>query len=68
MSEKFSDVAKLFWLYFWAPDTKSTSQARIKPEIFFNFRHEPGPNPNPIRKARPDLQLWRRYAFWSTDQ
>ena len=31
------------------------SQARIKHEIFVNFWHEPGPNPN--RKARPDLQL-----------
>ena len=33
------------------------SQARIKPEIFANFRPEHGPNQNPTRKARPDLQL-----------
>ena len=36
---------------------KSTSQAQIKPEIFVNFRPEPGPNPNRTQKARPDLQL-----------
>ena len=30
------------------------SQARIKPKIFVNFR----PEPDPTRKARPDLQLW----------
>ena len=45
MSEKFSNIAKLFWLYFCAPKTKSTSQARIKPEILVNFRPDPGPNP-----------------------
>ena len=27
------------------------------PEIFVNFRPEPGPNRRPTRKARPDLQL-----------
>ena len=42
-SEKFSNVAKLFWLYFCAPKIKSTSQARFKPEIFVNFRPEPDP-------------------------
>ena len=36
-------VAKLFWLHFCAPKTKSTSQARIKPAIFVNFRLEPEP-------------------------
>ena len=54
-SKKFSNLAKLFWVYFCAPKTKSTSQAQIKPEIFVNFRPEPGPNPT--RKALPDLQL-----------
>ena len=34
---------------------KSKSQARIKPEIFVNFRPKPGPSPT--RKARPDLQF-----------
>ena len=55
-SEKFSNVAKLFWLYFCALKTKSTSQARIKLEIFVNFRPNPArtrpelsPNPNPAR-------------------
>ena len=34
------------------------SQARIKPEVFVNFRPEPDPkSPNPTQKARPDLQL-----------
>ena len=42
---------------FCAFKTKSTSQARIKLEIFVNFRLEPGPSPNLTRKARPDLQL-----------
>ena len=42
----------LVWLYFCAPKTKNTFQARIKPEIFVNFRPEPGPNPT--RKARPE--------------
>ena len=37
--------------------TKSTFQAQTKPEVFVNFRHEPGLNPNPTRKARTDLQL-----------
>ena len=32
-------------------------RAQIKPEIFVNFKTEPGPNPNPTRKIRPDLQL-----------
>ena len=32
-------------LYSCAPKTKSTSQARIKPEIFVNFRPEPEPDP-----------------------
>ena len=50
---KFSSVAKLFWLYFCAPKTKSTSQARN----FVNFRR-PEPGPNPTETARPDLQLW----------
>ena len=31
------------------------SQARIKPEIFVNFRPEPGPHP--IRKPRSDIRL-----------
>ena len=31
----------LFWLHFGAPKTKSTSQARINPEVFVNFRPEP---------------------------
>ena len=43
--------------------TKSTSQARIKPYIFANFRSEPGPNQNPSRKARPDLQLCALYLL-----
>ena len=32
-----------FDLFFWTPKTKSTSQARIKPDIFVNFRPEPDP-------------------------
>ena len=47
MKSSFSNVAKLFWLYFCAPKTKSMSQARN----FGNFR------PEPDRKAGPDLQL-----------
>ena len=45
MSEKFSNAAKLFRLYFCAPKTKSRSQARIKPKIFVNFRPDPEPDP-----------------------
>ena len=33
-SEKVSNVAKLFLLYFSAPKTKRTFQARFKPKIF----------------------------------
>ena len=55
-SEIFSNVAKLFLLYFCGPNAKGTSQARIKSEIFVNSRPELGPNPT--RKAWPDLQLW----------
>ena len=53
MSEKFSNVAKLFRLYFCASKTKSTSQARIKPEIFVNFRPEPGLNQARTRPEKP---------------
>ena len=56
MSEKFSNVAKLMWLYFCAPRTKSTSQARIKPEIFVNFR--PEPESDPKSPARPTTLKW----------
>ena len=45
-------------LSYFASKTKITSQVRIKPEIFVNFRPEPGPNPNQTQKAQPDLQLW----------
>ena len=57
-SEKFSNIANLFLLFSCTLKTKSTSQARIKHDIFVNFRPKPGPNPNPTRKTRPDLQLW----------
>ena len=41
-------------LAMWAPKTKSTSQARIKPEIFVNFRPEPELNPkSPARLTTP---------------
>ena len=33
----------------------------ISPEVFVNFRPEPGPNPNPTWKARPDLLLCAEY-------
>ena len=36
---------------------KSTTRARIKREIFVNFKPEPGPNPT--WKPLPDLQLCR---------
>ena len=42
---------QIICLYFCAPKTKSTSQARIKPEIFANLGR------NSTRKARSDLQL-----------
>ena len=32
---------------------KSTPQARIKPEIFVNFRPEPGPSPAQARPEKP---------------
>ena len=34
----------------------------FKPGIFVNFRPEPGRNPNPTRKARPNLQLWKELS------
>ena len=47
-SEKFSNVARLFWLYFGTPKKKQHALARFKPEIFVNFRSQtrlkqPGP-------------------------
>ena len=48
-SEKFSNVARLFWLYFGTPKKKnSTPKAGLKPEIFVNFKSQtrlkkPGP-------------------------
>ena len=42
-----------FWLYFCAPKIKSTSQARIKHEIFANFK----PEPDPKSPARPTTLL-----------
>ena len=42
--------------------TNSTSKARIKPEIFVNFRPEHGPNPT--RKSGPDLHLWINLPQW----
>ena len=42
-SETFYNVVKLFWLYFCAPKTKRTSQARIKLKILVNYRPEPDP-------------------------
>ena len=48
-SEKFSYVAKLFRLYFCAPKTKSTYQARVKPKILSTL----GPNPARTRTKKP---------------
>ena len=47
-----------YLLYFRAPKTKSTSQARIKPEIFVNFR----PEPDPKSPARLTTLLLRSVA------
>ena len=46
-SEKFSYFARLFWLYFCAPKTKSTSQARIKPKILSTLGLNPTEKPGP---------------------
>ena len=51
-SEKFSNAAKLFQLYFCASQTKSTFQAPIKPEILSTL------GLNPTRKTQLDLQRW----------
>ena len=48
-SEKFSNVAKSFWLYFCARKTKNTSQTRIKPEILSTS----SPNPAQTRPEKP---------------
>ena len=67
MSEKFKNVAKLFWLYFCAPKTKHLSQVRNKPEIFVNFRPEPGPNParNRARSKKPGPTYnSERHKYW----
>ena len=53
MKSLFSNVAKLFWLYFCVPKTKSTSQALVKPKIFVNFSPEAGTNPNSTRPEKP---------------
>ena len=47
-SEKFSNLVILVLFWYRTSKTKSTSQARIKPEIFVNFRPEPDPK-SPVR-------------------
>ena len=42
-------------ILFFAPKTKSTVEAGIKPESFVKFRPEPGLNPT--RKAQSHVQL-----------
>ena len=56
----FSNVAKLFWLHFFAPKTKSTSQARIKPEILSTL----GPNPTPKSRVRFTTLVWSLHRVW----
>ena len=46
-------LPSFFLLFFCVPKTKSTSQARIKPEILSAF------GSNPTQKAQLDLQLWQ---------
>ena len=50
-SKKFTNIAKLFLLFFCTAKTKSTYQVRIKSDIFVNFRPEPGPN---LARTRPE--------------
>ena len=52
-SKKFTNIAKLFLLFFCTAKTKSTYQVRIKSDIFVNFRPEPGPNSARTR-TRPE--------------
>ena len=65
-NEEFSNVAKLFLLYFCAPKTKSTSQAQIKFEIFVNLRPKSDPNsrpePDPKNLARLTSLLEQSYC------
>ena len=49
--EKFSNVAKIFWLYFVHLRQKS----RLRPKLSPKFLSALGPNPT--QKARPDLQF-----------
>ena len=63
-SEKFSNIANLFLLFFCTSKTKSTSQARIKPDIFVNFR----PEPDPKSPARLITLLSRDMRMKTIDQ
>ena len=63
MSKKFSNIAKLFWLFFCTSKTKSTSQARFKPEIFFNFRPRPE-KPGPTYNSGPMSNQIFHYTRW----
>ena len=49
---KISKCCQVILTISCAPKIKSTFQARIKPEILSTL------DPNPTRKARPDLQVW----------
>ena len=56
--------AKLFLLYVCAPKTKSTSQARFKPEIFVNFRPEPDPkSPGRLTTLTRSLKTCQRICL-----
>ena len=64
----FSNAAKLFWLYFCETRTKSTSQARIKPEILSTLSTNPArtrpEKPGPIYNSGAKWIRLRQVATW----
>ena len=53
-SEKLAMLLNYFEYIFVHLRQKSKSQSQLSPTFLSTL----GPNPNPTRKARPDLQLW----------
>ena len=57
-SEKRKRYCQVVLIIFLSTTDKKHVSGPKQARNFINFRPEPGPNPNPTRKAQPDLQLY----------